>query len=410
MHFPVGFYSSSEGGTPLHILYFWPKGKWMNYILVDTNSKNFYPLTYTRSVSDLRVGIYTIHEKWEKLIGKKIYRQTESFLQDLYPFQTGDDNIFINAKFIPTPDLADQIRGLVLNQKLIDGADWIACRIAKKDLEITSNMSAIPADTGDQVENWWDMLKINGAQIVADLQNFHPYPSDGLSDTNLVIGKRSKLYIHPTAKVDGAIFNTSGGPIFIDEHVTVQEGSMIRGPFAALKGSIVKMGAKIYEGTTLGPSCLVGGEVKNAILLHSSNKAHEGYLGNSYLGEGVNLGAGTSCSNLKNNASSIKVWNYIERSFTDTGQSKLGCVIGDHSKIAINSSINTGSTIGVSCNVFGKGFPNKWIPNFSWGSNNQVKFEIESAIQSYQKWCALNGKAPSKKTEATLRYLAKRRE
>ena len=382
----------------------------MTYILVDTNPKNFYPLTYTRPVSGLRVGIYTLHEKWEKLLGKPVYQRTEPVLQELFEIKTDSENVFINSKYLPTAELVSQIEGLKNNQKLIDGSEWVACRIAQEVLEINSSMTAFPAMINNQIDHWSDAIDLNSEEIKADLRHFHPVGSDGLSASNIVIGKRSELFIHPSAVIEGAILNTTKGSIYVGERTVIQEGACIRGPFAALEGSVIKMGAKIYEGTTVGPSCMVGGEVKNVIFQHSSNKAHDGYVGNSFLGEGVNIGAGTSCSNLKNTGTKVSVWDYLAKEYKDTGRTKLGCVVGDHSKIAINSTINTGATIGVSSNVFGEGLLPKWIPNFSWGKDDQIKFDTEKAIQSYQNWCKLQGKLPQIKLEETLRYLAKKRE
>jgi len=382
----------------------------MNYILVDTNKKNFLPLTYTRPVSELRIGIYTISEKWEMLLGDKPSYLTESYLSAKYPVLFGVQNIFINSKFLPTPLLVEQITSLKENQKLVHGGEWVAVCSSDKELNVSSSQSSFPADTDTIIDNWWDIFKYNGAEIENDIENSSMLNLSFLNENIYVIGSEDKLFLHPNAKVDGVSFNTTQGSIFIGDDTEIMEGALIRGPFALLPKSTVKMGAKIYGGTTIGPNCKIGGEVKNSVIQGNSNKSHEGYLGNSVLGEWINLGADTNCSNLKNTVSTVKVWNYLSKELMDSGETFLGCCIGDYSKTAISSRINTGTSIGVNCNVFENGFPPKFIPNFSWGHDDKVKYDINKALEVNQAMAALSRLKISQADQEILVYLSKRRE
>ena len=379
----------------------------MNYILVDTNKKSFLPLTYTRPVSDLRIGIFKIYEKWEKMLGSRVSQLTESYLGGKFPVKFGDKNVFINSKFLPTPLLIEQIEYLELNQKLIAGNDWVAFCSDSQEVNISSSMPSFPADTDIVIENWWDLFKENGKAIESDIRHLEIPNWTQLSPTNLVIGNESDLFIHPTAIAEGVTFNTTNGPIYVAESCTIMEGACIKGPFAMLEMATVKMGAKIYEGTTIGPKCKVGGEIKNSMFSGYSNKSHDGYIGNSVIGEWVNLGANTNNSNLKNTLGTVKVWDYQSKSLVDTQEQFLGCCIGDYSKTSINTSINTGTSIGLNCNVFGTGLTNKFIPNFSWGPDNKVRFNIEKAIDINNKMAYLACESLSEQDHAILGFIHK---
>lgn len=377
----------------------------MNYILVDTNKKNFLPITFTRPLSDVRIGIFKIAEKWDKLLGSKVSFLTEEYLSVKFPTRFEKQNVYINSKFLPTSLLIEQIEYLKPNQKLIHGNEWVACCLESNELTVTSSMESFPADTDTILENWWDIFKYNGVEIENDINNLQLANLTQLSPTNTLIGKERKLYIHPSAKVEGVIFNTTYGSIYIDENTEVMEGTTIRGPFALLNEATVKMGAKIYGGTTVGPKCKVGGEIKNVVIQGFTNKSHDGYLGNSVIGEWVNLGANTNCSNLKNTLNEVKVWNYQDKKYISSNEVFIGCCIGDYSKTAINTKLNTGTVIGVNCNVFGEngmgstkedstnlneaGFPPKYLPNFSWGSNGVEKYQLNKALSVNQKMAEL---------------------
>lgn len=382
----------------------------MNCILVDTNKKNFLPVTYTRPVSEIRIGIYKISEKWEKLLGAAPSYLTESYLTAKYPVKYDTVNVFINSKFLPTPELIEQILSLQVNQKLIDGAEWVAVCTKENELNVSSSQSAIAAATGTIIEHWWDIFKFNGIEIENDIENSAMLNLSFLNENIYVIGSEEKLFLHPNAKVDGVSFNTTNGSIYIGENTEIMEGALIRGPFAVLPNSTIKMGAKMYGGTTIGPYCKIGGEIKNCVIQGHSNKTHEGYLGNSVIGEWVNLGADTNCSNLKNTFNEVNVWDYQSKSLTSSGETFLGCCVGDYSKTGINSMLNTGTTIGVNCNVFGAGFPPKFIPNFSWGHDNKIKYDIAKAIETNQRMASFSGLKIQKADEEILTYLSKRRE
>jgi UDP-N-acetylglucosamine diphosphorylase/glucosamine-1-phosphate N-acetyltransferase len=382
----------------------------MNFILVDTNKKNFLPLTYTRPVSELRIGIYKISEKWEKLLGNKPSYLTESYLSAKYPVKHGNINIFINSKFLPTQTLIEQITSLELNQKLIHGTDWVAVCSSENELNISSYQKTFAAETGTILENWWDIYKYNGIEIENDIHNAEMLNLSFLNENIYVIGTEERLYLHPNAKVDGVSFNTTNGSVYIGEDTEIMEGSLIRGPFALLPNSTIKMGAKIYGGTTIGPYSKVGGEIKNTVIQGYSNKSHEGYIGNSVIGEWVNLGADTNCSNLKNTFNEVKIWDYQNRNFINSKETFIGCCIGDYSKTAINTMINTGTCIGINSNVFGAGFPPKFIPNFSWGHSDEIKYEIDKATEANQRMAKLTGFKISKADQEILVYLSTRRE
>lgn len=382
----------------------------MNYILADTNKKNFLPLTYTRPVSELRLGIFTIAEKWQKLLGSTPSYLTESYLSEQYSAKYEKVNVFINSKYLPTLSLRDQIETLAVGQKLIHGSDWVAVCVEGDELSVSSSMDGIPADTGTIIESWWDLFKYNGAEIENDIENLELLNLSFMNENIYVIGDENKLYLHPNAKVDGVSFNTTTGSIYVGEDAEIMEGSLIRGPFAIHGKSTIKMGAKIYGGTTIGPYCKVGGEVKNVVFQSHSNKSHEGYLGNAVLGSFVNLGAGTEASNLKNTYGSIKVWDYQAKENKDSGEQFLGCVIGDHSRTAIGTRLNTGTTIGVNANVVSNSISPKFIGNFYWGDNLSEKFNIDKAVSSYQRMCDLMGIEASNFRKELLHYLFKRRE
>ena len=380
----------------------------MNYILVDTNWKNFLPLTYTRPVSEIRIGINKIAQQWEHLLNSKPSTLTASYLSAKYPIKYGPNNVFINSKFLPTPALVDQILQLSINQKLIHGSDWVAVCSPDQELQVSSSQSSFAAETGTILDHWWDIFKYNGDEIERDIEYSSMLNLSFLNEHIYLIGEEDKLFLHPNAKVDGVSFNTSQGSIYVGEHTEIMEGALIRGPFALLSHSTVKMGAKIYGGTTIGPGCKVGGEIKNCVIQSHSNKAHEGYIGNSVIGEWVNLGADTNCSNLKNTFNHVKTWDYASKEMKDSGETFLGCCIGDYVKTAINTMINTGTCVGVCSNLFGADFPPKYIPNFSWGKDDVIRHDLNKAIKTNQRMANLSGQSISQADQEILEYLNKR--
>lgn len=364
----------------------------MNYILFDGPFRNnLLPFTYTRPVADIRIGILTIREKWELLLGYTTTTITEDYLSDKYPMVEMDENIMINASFLPNVELAEMIKSLEENQAIFNDEDVIA--FFTKDTQ-----EAIDFDTYEaieynedvvKIENTWDIFSKNGIAIQDDFdlltkdKKSQPIPAS----VNTI--NASQIFIEEGAKLEFVTLNATNGPIYIGKDAEVMEGSIIRGPFALCDHATVKMGAKIYGPTTVGPHSKVGGEINNSVIFGYSNKGHDGFLGNSVLGEWCNLGADTNNSNLKNNYAEVRLWNYETENFAKTGLQFCGLMMGDHSKCGINTMFNTGTVVGVSANIFGSGFPRNFVPSFSWGGSSgfttyltKKAFEVAEVVMS----------------------------
>lgn len=364
----------------------------MNYILFDGPSRNqLLPFTFTRPVADIRVGILTIREKWEHFLGYTTTTITEDYLSDKYPMVEMENNILINASFLPNAELAERIKSLEENQAIFKDDQVIAfyTKEAQEDIDF-SNYEAIEFDDNVlTVENIWDIFKKNGEAIQDDFEVLtHGRKSQAIPNTVQVLGAEN-IFIEEGASLQFMTLNASNGPIYIGKNAEVMEGSVIRGPFALCEGATVKLGAKIYGPTTVGPFSKVGGEVNNSVLFGYSNKGHDGFLGNSVLGEWCNIGADSNNSNLKNNYAEVRLWNYESENFAKTGLQFCGLMMGDHSKCGINTMFNTGTVVGVSANIFGSGFPRNFVPSFSWGGssgfttyNTNKAFEVAEVVMS----------------------------
>ena len=343
----------------------------MNYILFDGNTRNqFLPFTYTRPVAELRIGILSIREKWEKWLGSTTSTITEDYLAEKWPMVELEENVMINACFLPTSGLVGQIRDLQKQQAIFYNGQIVAFH-ALQDSQVDFDQYDIKEleDEAFYVEHSWDLFEKNDRAIREDFDLLtRGRKSEPISQTNQVIAPQN-IFLEDGAKVECSILNASTGPIYIGRDAEVMEGSMIRGGFALCQGARLKMGTKIYGPTTLGPHCVAGGEVKNSVMFGFSNKGHEGFLGNSVIGEWCNLGADTNTSNLKNNYAEIRLWDYQTEGFAQTGLQFCGLMMGDHSKCGINTMFNTGTVVGVSANIFGAGFPRNFIPSFSWGGS-----------------------------------------
>ncbi|HEY9220749.1 MAG TPA: GlmU family protein [Lutibacter sp.] len=342
----------------------------MNYILFDGTVRNsLLPLTFTKPVADLRIGILTIREKWETYLGFTTTTLTEDYLEEKFPMVEMAQNVMINASFLPTLSLAEMIMELKENQAIFKEEEVIAFYTTDSQETIDfEHYEQIEFDSEvTQIKNTWDLFSLNDMALKADFElitegrKSQPIP-EGVRFLN-----KENIFIEEGAKILFSVLNADSGPIYIGKDALVMEGSLIRGPFALGENSVVKMGAKIYGATTIGPFCTVGGEVNNAILSGYSNKGHDGFLGNSVLGEWCNIGADTNNSNLKNNYSEVRLWNYETENFAKTGLQFCGLIMGDHSKCGINTMFNTGTVIGVSANIYGSNFPRNFIPSFSWG-------------------------------------------
>jgi UDP-N-acetylglucosamine diphosphorylase/glucosamine-1-phosphate N-acetyltransferase len=346
----------------------------MNYILFDDDAwENLLPLSYTRPVSEVRIGIMTLKDKWELLLQKKCNNLTQEYLQEKYPFKITDDNVLINSSILPTAEIVEAIKKLQLNEALIYRSLLIAVRLNKEKLvdfwygDVSRYNQILFEPTVYIIEYPWNVFSLNDRALRDDFELLTKnLKTEFISKTNHVINEQD-IYIAPSAKVEFATLNASSGPIYIDEDAEVMEGTLIRGPFYLGKHSTTKLGAKVYGATTIGPYSKVGGELNNVVILGYSNKAHDGFLGNAVIGEWCNIGADSNNSNLKNNYALVRMWSYKEERFVPTGLQFAGLVMGDHSKCGINTMFNTGTVIGVSANIFGAGFPRNFIPSFSWG-------------------------------------------
>ncbi|MFM1875606.1 MAG: hypothetical protein RL266_1343 [Bacteroidota bacterium] len=355
----------------------------MNYILFDSEPQRLLPLTFTRPVAELRIGILTIREKWNLLLGVSTSTLTVDHLQRKFPLVQTNDNVWINGGVCPTEQLVDAISKLADGDKLVKNGLLLAARIkGELNSETLTTHGAIEFPSHVlSVRDPWDIFSKNGEALKLDFEFLTTGRRSGqLSASNTVIGNGS-IFLEEGANAEACIFNTSSGPIYLGKNSEVMEGSIIRGPFALCEGSQVKMGAKIYGPTTIGPESRVGGEVNNSVIIGYSNKGHDGFLGNSVLGEWCNLGADTNNSNLKNNYDEVRVWSYASQRFAKTGLQFCGLIMGDHSKSGINTMFNTGTVVGVSSNVFGSGFPRTFIPSFQWGgAAGFVEYDLEKAF------------------------------
>ncbi|SHI29214.1 GlmU family protein [Algibacter luteus] len=364
----------------------------MNYILFDGPSRNnLLPFTFTRPVADIRVGILTIREKWEAFLKTTTTTVTEDYLTDKYPMVEMDENIMINASYLPNLELVEMVRDLTENQAIFSGEDVVAffTKEAQDDINFDTYEAIELADDIIKIENTWDIFSKNGEAIQEDFalltkeNTSQPIPS-----SNNVIAPEN-IFIEEGAKLEFATLNASTGPIYIGKNAEIMEGAIIRGPLALCEGAGIKLGAKIYGPTTVGPFSKVGGEVNNSVIFGYSNKGHDGFLGNSVLGEWCNLGADTNNSNLKNNYAEVRLWDYQTQGFAKTGLQFCGLMMGDHSKCGINTMFNTGTVVGVSANIFGSGFPRNFVPSFSWGGHSgfttyltKKAFEVATVVMA----------------------------
>jgi UDP-N-acetylglucosamine diphosphorylase/glucosamine-1-phosphate N-acetyltransferase len=356
-----------------------------NIILFDDlNRVNLLPLAFTRPLAEIRIGITTIKEKWELLTGYVCSYYTTDYLSNKYPIYLESQNLFINSCIIPDDQLAVELTRLkpgevIQKDGIILGYSASEPMVLDKDLvssrEYKNNILCI--------RNLWDIFTLNAIVLRDDFARITKgRKTRPISQTNKIIGA-DNIFIEEGAKVEFSIINAESGPVYIGRNAEIMEGNIIRGPLAMCENSILKMGSKIYGAVTIGPYCKVGGEINNTVFTANSNKAHDGFIGNSVIGEWCNLGAGTSNSNLKNNYAKVKLWNYSSEHFMDTGLQFCGLIMGDHSKCGINTMFNTGTVIGICANIYGSGFPRNFIPSFSWGgASGFMVYQPEKAIET----------------------------
>ncbi|MFH7018182.1 GlmU family protein [Flavobacterium sp. FlaQc-47] len=342
----------------------------MNYILFDGPVRNaLLPFTFTRPVADILIGIMTIRQKWETRLGSTITTITEEYLSEKFPMVELEENVMINAAYLPNDTLAEMVSDLKENQAIFKGDDVIAFFTNENQEEVDFDTYEIIQYNGEAltVEHTWDIFSKNDAAIREDFiyltedRKSQPIPKS----VNVIAPEN--IFIEEGAKLEFVTLNASNGPIYIGKNSEIMEGTVIRGPFALCENAQVKLNAKVYGATTVGPGSRIGGEVKNSVLFANSNKGHDGFLGDSVLGEWCNIGADSNNSNLKNNYEEVKLWSYETEGFSKTGLQFCGLMMGDHSKCGINTMFNTGTVVGVSANIFGSGFPRNFVPSFSWG-------------------------------------------
>jgi UDP-N-acetylglucosamine diphosphorylase/glucosamine-1-phosphate N-acetyltransferase len=375
--------------------------------------ENLYPFTLTRQIQDIRVGILTIREKWENILGLTSFDRWEDDYKDLdrsiHLDAIGDEDTcyMIHGNILPTNKLVKAVKKLKDGEFIsVNDNSGVIFRFSKKQITEPNKIKVIRAvSIKDDVKSIlfpWDIFQLNDYAIREDFRLLtQKRKSRNIPKSNKVSG-RENIFIEKGAVVENVIINAEEGPVYIGKNAVVMEGTAIRGPFACGEGAVIKMNSKIYGATTIGPYCLAGGEIKNSVLFGYSNKAHDGYLGDSVIGEWCNLGAGTTNSNIKNNASLVKVWT--QKGEMNAGQ-KCGMFMGDYSKTSINTSVNTGTVIGVCSNLFGNGLTPKYIPSFSWGVEGLQRYELEKAITDIDDWKKLKGKSITENEKTILKYI-----
>ncbi len=369
----------------------------MNLVLFDCHitRQNLLPLTFTRPVADVRIGILTIREKWESYFEQKSFSLTENYLQK--KFSSAPLNmpgLYVNGSVLPDDNLMKAIKKLGALQVLVSNGIILAFKTEKQHLNYENFEGIVKGFTQVeythnflQINNTWNLFQLNAAALTADF-NFVTKGriSQPISSSNTVVGDTGKIFIEEGAVVEASILNTNTGVIYIGKDAEIMENSAVRGPVALCEHATLKMSSKVYGATTIGPHCKAGGELNNVIFFGYSNKAHDGFLGNSVIAEWCNLGADTNNSNLKNNYSAVDVFNYREAKAIETGLTFCGLVMADHAKSGINTMFNTGTVVGVSANIFGGDFPPKFIPSFSWGGSRWLRtFSFEKSIEVAEK-------------------------
>lgn len=361
----------------------------MNFVLFDDIQirNQLKPLTFTRPVAEIRIGIKTIREKWELVLNEKVSFLTENYLSQKYPFVASENNIYINGAVCPTQHLSDEILQLNTNECLVQGNDVIAINTDKVlsfgfDYQLFTKKEYSGKLT--IIKQLPQIFLNNGEQINEDFKRITKgRKSEKITDPFTRVYAPENVFIEAGANIKAAILNAENGSIYIGKNANIQEGSIIIGPFSADEGSIVAWGSKMRPNTTLGPFCRAGGEVGNTVMFAYTNKAHDGFLGNSVLGEWCNLGANTNNSNLKNDYTEVKLYNYATNQLEKTGELFCGLFMGDYTKAGISTMFNTGTVVGVSANVFGAGFQEKHVPSFTWGGKTEgyELYRFEKAIQ-----------------------------
>lgn len=383
----------------------------MNIILFDSEVRNYLlPFTHTRPVADIRCGIMTMRERWQHYLKADTSSLTQPYLQDAFPANNTDSNIYVNAAIFANQQLADAVAALQHGEALFQENTLIALSTAAvlsspEDLKnLAKDYTAIAYTSFlHQLTGVCDIFSQNARAIAEDFATLSAGKlSQELPGYVTAIGKEN-IFVEPGAHIYPCTINASTGPVYISADAEIMEGCLIRGPFAIGKHAALKMGAKVYGATTIGDGCKVGGEVSNVVFFANSNKGHDGFLGNAVIGEWCNLGADTNCSNLKNNYDEVKIWSEYENKSIKTGLQFCGLLMGDHSKSGINTMFNTGTVVGVSSNIYGAEFPEKFVPSFSWGNgSNMTTYRIDKAMDTANR---MMGRRNKQLSNAELKIL-----
>jgi UDP-N-acetylglucosamine diphosphorylase/glucosamine-1-phosphate N-acetyltransferase len=360
----------------------------MNIILFDDPlvRSQLLPLTFTRPVAMLRVGILTIAEKWKLWLDAGVSFDTQHYLHSRFQKTLTDDNYWINGAICPDDAFISVLKILKPNDAIEKNGRIIAVRTADDEVPevIAGTVHSYPSDL-TIIDQPWMVFTQNGPQLRIDFERLTKgRASLGITDKATVVYNQSNVFVEEGVTMKAAILNAETGPIYLGKNAQVQEGAIIRGPFSLGDRSIVNMGGKMRGDTTIGPDCKVGGEISNSVIFGCTNKAHDGYLGNSVLGEWCNLGADTNTSNMKNTYDVVRLWSHAKKEFVNTGLHFCGLIMGDHSKAGINTMFNTGSVVGVNANVLSDGgYPPNFIPSFSWAGENT--YDIEKALSTAER-------------------------
>lgn len=384
----------------------------MQVILFDSpqTRQSLYPFTAVRSIADIRIGLYTARERWQMVFPlARIHILSESYLNDEI-IETTEPVLYINSSIIFSEELSRQILQLQPGRGIKNGTSIIAFQS-----DVVKNYGFAVTDCAEvhfydittsvlQLQYPFQITPVNSILLPNDISLLLTTKSSAtLSSTNLLTNANA-IFVEEGAEVEHAIINASAGPVYIGKNVLIMEGSMIRGPVALLEGTVVKMGAKMYGAVTTGRKCTVGGEIKNSVFFDYSNKAHDGYLGDAVIGEWCNLGAGTSASNVKNTAGEIKLWNPLLHQWITAG-TKCGVMLGDYSRTAINTSLNTGTVTGICCNIFSGTFPPKYIPDFTWNVSDNERYAFSKAIDTIASWKHMKQQTLTERETEILQYI-----
>jgi UDP-N-acetylglucosamine diphosphorylase/glucosamine-1-phosphate N-acetyltransferase len=362
----------------------------MNVVLFDDPAirVDLLPFTFTRPVSGIRVGVLTIAGKWGRYLDTECSWLTEAYLQPKFPLQVAADNFFINGALCPDPEIAEVIRGLEKNQSLTAKGLLLAGRTG------TGSLDALVKGNAREytrpfviIDKSWKIFRENGGQIKADFAILTAgRSSHSIIDPHTRVYNAQNIFVESGVSIRASVLNAENGPIYLGKDSVIQEGCLIKGPFALCSSSFLNMGCKMRGDTTVGPNSKVGGEVSNSVFFGRTSKLHDGFMGNSVIGEWCNFGADTNTSNMKNNYDQVRVWSYASAGFEDTGLQFCGLLMGDHSKCGINTMFNTGTVVGVSANIFGSGYPRQFIPSFSWGGAHGFStFQLGKALETAER-------------------------